>query len=71
MQLLEVLDKWTEILEVGDDVDVIYFDFAKTFDTVPHQKLLGKLESYRLKMKDPVVGGVLSSGQKAKGGHWW
>ena len=39
-QLLEVLDKWTEAIEKGDSVDAIYLDFAKAFDTVPHQRLL-------------------------------
>ena len=42
-QLLEVLDKWTEAIEQGDSVDAIYLDFAKAFDTVPHQRLLVKL----------------------------
>ena len=45
-QLLEVLDKWTEAIEQGDSVDAIYLDFAKTFDTVPHQRLLVKLAGY-------------------------
>jgi len=27
-------------------VDVIYFDFAKAFDSVSHQKLVHKLEAY-------------------------
>src|SRR5664279_3672539 len=45
-QLLQVLDKWTDILDGGGSVDVIYLDLAKAFDTVPHQRLLGKLSSY-------------------------
>ena len=27
-------------------MDVIYFDFAKSFDTVPHSRLLNKLQGY-------------------------
>ena len=34
-QLLEVIESWTRILDAGGVVDVIYFDFAKAFDTVP------------------------------------
>ena len=30
----------------GDVVDTIYLNFAKTFDTVPHCWLIGKLEPY-------------------------
>ena len=45
-QLLEVLDKWTEAIEQEDSVDAIYLDFAKAFDTVPHQRLLVKLAGY-------------------------
>ena len=36
-QLLEVLDKWSRILEDGDNIDVTYLDFVKAFDTVPHR----------------------------------
>ena len=44
--LLEVLDDWTRILDEGGTVDAIYLDFMKAFDSVPHQCLLRKLESY-------------------------
>jgi hypothetical protein len=41
-----VLERWTEILDNGGALDAIYFDFMKAFDTVPHKRLIGKLESY-------------------------
>ena len=45
-QLLEVVEEWSETLECGGNVDCIYLDFAKAFDTVPHQRLLAKMEAY-------------------------
>ena len=36
----------SEELDDGGSVDVIYLDFAKAFDKVPHQRLLRKLEGY-------------------------
>jgi len=44
--LLTALDDWTETLDNGEALDVIYFDFAKAFDTVPHQRLLNKLKAH-------------------------
>ena len=44
--LLSFLERVTEELDDGGNVDVIYLDFAKTFDKVLHQRLLGKLERY-------------------------
>jgi hypothetical protein len=38
-QLLKVLDKWTELLELGGQIDVIYTDLEKAFDKVPHKFL--------------------------------
>ena len=46
LQLLNVIDKWTSSLENGGQVDIVYMDFEKAFDKVPHNRLLSKLESY-------------------------
>ena len=45
-QLLTATEYWSEVLQQGDSVDVVYFDFRKEFDSVPHQRLLLKLKSY-------------------------
>ena len=37
LQLLNVLDKWTEALDNGNSIDVVYMDYMKAFDTVPHR----------------------------------
>lgn len=44
--LLSVLNLWTMALEEEDSIDTIYLDFAKAFDTVPHKRLLRKLQIY-------------------------
>ena len=40
---LEEITKW---IEVRSPVDIIYLDFQKAFDKVPHQRLLLKLKSH-------------------------
>jgi len=47
LQLLHILDKWTEYLECGGQIDAVYTDFEKAFDKVP-QRLLSKLHSYEI-----------------------
>jgi len=78
IQLLEVLDKWTGILDIGGDVDVVYLDLAKAFDSVPNNRLLLKLEYYGVKgtllewMKDFLIGRrqlVMVAGSRT-GSHW-
>ena len=51
MQLLKVLDDWTEAVDARLPVDVIYTDFQKAFDSVPHGGLLQKLTSIGIKGK--------------------
>lgn len=45
-QLLNYLERCAKSLVNGGVVDSIYLDFAKAFDTVPHRRLLGKMEAY-------------------------
>ena len=51
LQLLTVLDKWTEALDEGYSIDCVYMDYAKAFDTVPHRRLIHTLSAYGIKEK--------------------
>ena len=44
--LLESLECWTKALDEGYGVDVLYLDYRKAFDSVPHKRLLQKLTLY-------------------------
>ena len=44
--LLESLDSWTESMDNRKAVDVVYLDFKKAFDKVPHKRLITKLRMY-------------------------
>ena len=45
-QLLEIMELWTSMLDEGDGIDVVYLDFRKAFDSVPHQRLLEKARAH-------------------------
>jgi len=47
--VLESLSDWTLNVENGRRQTVAYIDFAKTFDSVCHSKLLMKLSQYGIK----------------------
>ena len=49
--LLETYDCLINLLESGAPVDLIYLDFSKAFDRVPHYRLLSKLENIGIKGK--------------------
>jgi len=42
--LLVFMEEVTSYLDSGNPVDVIYLDFQKAFDKVPHHRLLKKLK---------------------------
>ena len=44
--LLSFSDKVTGSIDSGDSVDVVFLDFAKAFDKVPHKRLMLKLENH-------------------------
>uniref|UniRef100_A0A8C5N1B7 Reverse transcriptase domain-containing protein n=1 Tax=Leptobrachium leishanense TaxID=445787 RepID=A0A8C5N1B7_9ANUR len=46
--LIDFFDWVTKIIDTGDAVDIVYLDFSKAFDTVPHRRLINKLQSLSL-----------------------
>ena len=48
-QLLEVIEIWTKAIDNKENIDVVYLDFRKAFDTVPLERLLIKLKAYGIK----------------------
>jgi Reverse transcriptase (RNA-dependent DNA polymerase) len=45
INMLTILDTITNNIDLGIDVDVVFLDFAKAFDKVPHERLLKKMEA--------------------------
>ena len=40
------MEHWTKSLDDGNDVDIVYLDFCKVFDCIPHQCISFKLKAY-------------------------
>ena len=53
LQLIRVMEIWTDVLDRGGCIDVVYCDFMKAFDKVPHNRLVQVLENYGV--PDPVL----------------
>ena len=51
----DTVDTILDMLANGAPVDVLYLDFCKAFDTVPHYRLLAKLESYGITGKTLAI----------------
>ena len=45
-QYLTFFEEITKWIDDGSPVDVVYLDFQKAFDKVPHQRLLLKLKAH-------------------------
>ena len=45
------MEELKEAVDSNEDVDIIYLDFAKAFDKVPHKRLLNKLWGYGIRGK--------------------
>ena len=45
-QLLCCIEEWSSLLDQGFPIDIIYLDFKKAFDAVPHLRLLRKVHSF-------------------------
>ena len=44
--LLLMLNFLTKLIENGTDTDIVYLDFTKAFDLVPHNRLICKLRNH-------------------------
>jgi retron-type reverse transcriptase len=42
--MLHSMDYWTSCIDKCQSLDIVYFDFEKAFDRVPHRRLIYKLE---------------------------
>ncbi len=51
LQLINILNDWTNSIENDVYTDCIYLDYQKAFDTVPHKRLMSKLTAYNCHSK--------------------
>ena len=53
--LLETLEDITTSLDDGDSTNIIFLDYQKAFHSVPHRRLLSKLNSYMYGYRGKVL----------------
>ena len=44
--LLEFFEEITRIIDEGHSIDILYLDFARAFDKVPHARLMQKVQAH-------------------------
>ena len=64
--LLEYLETVQNNTDLGDSVDVVYFDFAKAFDKVSHRKLAEVLDAHGIRgnILQLIISWLLDRSQK-------
>ena len=76
LQLFTVMNEWSEALGNNIQVDTVYLDFRKAFDSVPHRRLIKKLEGYGIKgtllewLKNFLNGRKQRVGINSKASEW-
>ena len=53
-QLITVIYEWALVLDVHGQVDVVFLDFAKVFDSVLHERLLLKADYFGIRNKTNI-----------------
>lgn len=48
LKLLDVLDKWSKAVDMGESIDVVYPDFHWVLDSVPMKRLMKKIQAFSI-----------------------
>ena len=65
-QLITVIYEWALVLDVHGQVDVVFLDFAKAFDSVPHERLLLKADYFVTRNKTNIWLRSFSTGRSQR-----
>ena len=70
MLLLQLCTNLFQLMELsGKEVEALFFDLTKTFDSVPHHAFLKKLED--IQMHEPNLAWVLVYLTDTEDRQWW